>query len=384
MISYSQQLSVIVVLLIALLIYYVYDYYAYKKILARLKLRIHVNGTRGKSSTTRLIAGGLRAHGLIVCAKTTGSAAKFIEPDGQEQPIRRLAPANIKEVGSFIKKAVGKYQADTVVVECMAVTPEYQEALESRFIKADILVLTNIRTDHEDIMGRGKESIARALARTLPENGTVITNRESYELLMKIGIITQNIVLSDSYELSEKELANFPYEVIKENVQLALAVCMYSGINRKTALQGMWNSLPDVGNLSRSYWQAAAGPIQIINALAANDPESTLMLWHKYIDADNQRVLLTVNCRADRKERTRDILNSFAKLHQGMFLLCGDIDFAENTLKQLGVSTERIISIKHLNKSVLMDLEPVKSGQIDSVFAAGNIKGCEFLSSEVV
>ena len=37
----------------------------------RIPVRVHVNGTRGKTSVTRLIAAGLRAGGKRVCAKTT-------------------------------------------------------------------------------------------------------------------------------------------------------------------------------------------------------------------------------------------------------------------------------------------------------------------------
>ncbi|MCH2454865.1 MAG: poly-gamma-glutamate synthase PgsB, partial [Idiomarina sp.] len=44
-------------------------------LVSRIPVRVHVNGTRGKTSVTRLIAAGLRAGGKRVCAKTTGSAA---------------------------------------------------------------------------------------------------------------------------------------------------------------------------------------------------------------------------------------------------------------------------------------------------------------------
>ncbi|HEY1783916.1 MAG TPA: poly-gamma-glutamate synthase PgsB, partial [Pirellulales bacterium] len=43
----------------------------HRRRLDRIRIRIHVNGTRGKSSVTRLIAAGLRGAGLVTCAKTT-------------------------------------------------------------------------------------------------------------------------------------------------------------------------------------------------------------------------------------------------------------------------------------------------------------------------
>jgi UDP-N-acetylmuramoylalanine-D-glutamate ligase len=41
--------------------------------LARIPIRVHVNGTRGKSGVTRLIAAALRRSGIPTVAKTTGA-----------------------------------------------------------------------------------------------------------------------------------------------------------------------------------------------------------------------------------------------------------------------------------------------------------------------
>ena len=45
----------------------------HRRCLSKIPYRIHVNGTRGKSSVTRLIAAGLREGGIRTCAKTTGT-----------------------------------------------------------------------------------------------------------------------------------------------------------------------------------------------------------------------------------------------------------------------------------------------------------------------
>ena len=50
------------------------EYSIHQKVLETIPLRIHVNGTRGKSSVTRLIAAGLREGGIRTFAKTTGTA----------------------------------------------------------------------------------------------------------------------------------------------------------------------------------------------------------------------------------------------------------------------------------------------------------------------
>ena len=54
---------------------------------SKIPIRIHVNGTRGKSSVTRLIAAGLRAGGKRTFAKTTGTAPRVIDSIGIDRII---------------------------------------------------------------------------------------------------------------------------------------------------------------------------------------------------------------------------------------------------------------------------------------------------------
>lgn len=376
------QTAAVTLLLILVIGYFIFDYYSYKKTLYKIPLRIHVNGTRGKSSVTRLIAGGLRAYGFTVCAKTTGSAAKFIRPSGEEHTLKRYAPPNIKEITDFVRHAANKYQANAIVVECMAVTPEYQQVLEDKFLQAQILALTNIRQDHEDIMGEGLESVARALAKSLPKNGNLFTGADSGKLLEQLQLLPTDTVISDSIEVSEQELADFPYEVIKENVQLALAVCLHVGVPRQIALLGMIDSAPDIGNLNISHWQHSGGSLRLVNALAANDPDSTIMLWHKYI-APHEDVAMLIHCRADRKERTRQLLAAFIPLHRGIFLLSGDSDFAYHTMLRLGIDKSRILALPNISQKAILALDIVQNQDITVIFAAGNLKGCTIFEREV-
>src|SRR5436190_16708799 len=92
--------------------------------LNRIPTRVLVNGIRGKSSITRLCAGALRGGGLLTVAKTTGTAARFITPDGEERPVvRKFGLANIVEQIGIVAEAV-TFTPDALVVECMAVTPD--------------------------------------------------------------------------------------------------------------------------------------------------------------------------------------------------------------------------------------------------------------------
>ena len=76
---------VIVVLLVILLGFGFWEYRSHQFHLNQIALRIHVNGTRGKSSVTRLISAGLRSNGRRVFAKTTGTKARMIYVDGRDR-----------------------------------------------------------------------------------------------------------------------------------------------------------------------------------------------------------------------------------------------------------------------------------------------------------
>ena len=88
---------------------------AHREHLARIPIRIHVNGTRGKSGVTRLIAAGLRAGGMHTFAKTTGTLARAIFPDGTEYPVFRPARANVIEQ-LRVARVAARQNVDALVI----------------------------------------------------------------------------------------------------------------------------------------------------------------------------------------------------------------------------------------------------------------------------
>src|SRR5260370_24235129 len=78
----------------------------HRRNLRAIPVRIHVAGTRGKSTTTRLIAAGLRAGGLRVVAKTTGTEPRLIRPDGSEVAWPPRRPPSAREPTRVLAKAV--------------------------------------------------------------------------------------------------------------------------------------------------------------------------------------------------------------------------------------------------------------------------------------
>jgi hypothetical protein len=63
---------------------------------SRIRFVVHVNGTRGKSETTRLVAAALRASGIRTVAKTTGTEPRLILSDGTEDMVHRRGAADVR------------------------------------------------------------------------------------------------------------------------------------------------------------------------------------------------------------------------------------------------------------------------------------------------
>ncbi len=89
------------IVLILILIGYI-ERLNHQRVISSIPLRVHVNGTRGKSSVTRLIAAGLRAGGIRTFAKTTGTAPRIIDSKGKDRVIHRLRSADKSPIRDFI------------------------------------------------------------------------------------------------------------------------------------------------------------------------------------------------------------------------------------------------------------------------------------------
>jgi poly-gamma-glutamate synthase PgsB/CapB len=303
----------LLVLVLLFVGYGVTEYALHRRNLARIPIRVQVNGTRGKSSVTRLIAAGLRAGGLRVAAKVTGTKPRFIIGDNEEHPVRRLGKANILEELRIVRLA-NRQRADALVIECMALVPQYQETERRMLVRPTHGVITNVRADHLDVMGPTVTDVGRALSNTIPDRGRFFTAERGEQLQTlrrKIPKGTETVV-SDPVTVTDAEMAGFPYIEHKENVALALAVCASIGVDRDKALAGMKRSLPDSGVMRVLRIADRGKTLEFINTLAANDPDSIGMLWEMTRDRLSDRIVL-VNCRRDRQDRSRQLAELVAR-----------------------------------------------------------------------
>ncbi|MCX7732277.1 MAG: poly-gamma-glutamate synthase PgsB [candidate division WOR-3 bacterium] len=353
------------------------EYQLHLRNLRTIPIRVQVNGTRGKSSVTRLIAAGLRAGGYRVVAKVTGTKPRFIIGDDEEYPVRRLGKANIIEELRIVRLA-RHYQAQVLVIECMALVPEYQRVENRMLIRPTHGVITNVRADHLDVMGPTVLDVARALSNTIPLKGRFFTAERGTPLKILKQHLRPGVemTVTDPRTVSDEEIAGFSYVEHKENVALALAVCASLGVERKTALAGMQRSLPDSG-VMRIYRITDRGKIlELVNTLAANDPDSIGMLWQMVRNRNNHRIVL-VNCRRDRADRSRQLAELVKDWEYDYLVVTGGLTgvFVHRAI-QVGVTREKIIDLGgEIDPAVVYDRVWSLVEQAALIFATGNTVG---------
>jgi len=345
---------IILIFAILFLIYGIFEQINHLKRIKRIPNRIHVNGTRGKSTTTRLITAGLREAGFKVLAKTTGTLPRLILEDGVEISIKRRGNPNIIEQLKIFKEAE-KRNVGALVVECMAVSPELQWVSEHKMVRSTIGVITNVREDHLEDVGPGLDSMAESLKLTIPQKGVLVTAEKDYFSLFKEQAekLKTKIVWADPDDVSDKIIDKFHYMNFKENISIALRVNKLLGVKEEVALRGMLKASSDPGALRIFKLVKEGKIIFFVNAFAANDRSSTLLIWEKIkkiSNLNNLPVIGIINSREDRVLRSIEFSRILATdIIPSKIVLVGPLNkLVERTLLKLKVPTDKIINLGRL------------------------------------
>jgi poly-gamma-glutamate synthase PgsB/CapB len=336
----------------------------HRRHLRAVPLRIHVAGTRGKSTTTRLIAAGLRAGGRCVVAKTTGSQPRLILPDGSEQAWPRRGPASVREQIGFLARAA-RLGADAVVVECMAIRPQLVWASETHLIQATTAVITNTRADHFEDIGEAPDAMAEALRWAVPANGTLVVAAEAATPALQSWAMERRtaVTVVDTAGL----------DPLGADRALALAVCAAHGVPEAIAGPAMNVATTDPGNFFERTLAIDGKTVRFANAFACNDVDSLSRLWPMVASASAPVVLL--NARRDRPLRTRRFVEFLAAQAPAPLLFIAGDPLAMRLARRAGFAPDAVRRLRgRTPEAALSELAaPTPSGGV--IWGVGNHQG---------
>lgn len=367
----------------------------HRRRLHSIATRVHINGTRGKSSTTRLVAAALRASGRVTVGKTTGSLPRLLLPDGFELDIVRPNRANVIEQRDLVSTATS-LGAEALIVECMALRPTLQWLCEKELICATHAIITNVRPDHLDVMGPDDLGVARALCGMVPRGGVLLTGERKHLDVLAfaaadrgsriIFVGTPPAFLPPQVEVSgveaprADEMGQFSYTEHQDNVHVALAMAQQLGIERSTALAGMVAATPDVGALASFPIDFFGRRLCFINAFAANDPISTGFIWQDMLgrfEADYGRPIALINCRDDRPERSVQLAEALPswRAPERIVLMGKATHVFARIARAQGISAGRLLDMGDAPARTVLEALVALTDRSSLVVGMGNIGG---------
>lgn len=149
----------------------------FTKALAEIPIRVSITGTRGKSSEAYILSDTLSSKGLWTIAKITGDNPFFMDKNGTYNILRKTNhPVFMDETAFLVElcKGAGRW-ADAVVLENQAIQPYTMYAFHTLYSKPNYIVVTNVRMDHLEFLGKTRSEIAHSYGKSLAVADTVFS-----------------------------------------------------------------------------------------------------------------------------------------------------------------------------------------------------------------
>jgi dihydrofolate synthase/folylpolyglutamate synthase len=154
---------------------------------------IHVVGTNGKSTTTRLTAAILRREGLRVGAYTSPHVSAWPErldtdEAGFERAIERVRSAAERTGATQFETLTAAALADFAAtgVDVAVVEAGLGGRLDAtNVLRAPVVVLTNIGIDHTELLGETREEIAAEKLAVVGEGASVVLCEPEWQALAR-------------------------------------------------------------------------------------------------------------------------------------------------------------------------------------------------------
>ncbi len=290
-----------------LLSYLGIEYLLISKRLQKTPLRILVNGTRGKSTTVKIIYEMLRQNGQKVFAKTTGEQPIELFPDGRGQAIARHAPASIIENVQLLYRWT-RESPDAIILECMALHPETQSTLAKRIFQPNYILITNIYPDHKEVMGQRIEETAATIFQCISDKSHVFVTTDVAGHLEKRGKLPEKLTVTQPETFQEK-FDFIPAQVINQSWSLISALAQQLNIKPEVTHHCYREAWLSVNQGIRTTSPRLQWSFQ--NLFSVNDPQSAkaLIAHNRQNIPEGSRIIVLFNTRSDRPFRTEDFVN---------------------------------------------------------------------------
>ncbi len=294
------------------IIYLIHESIVINRRIRTIPLRICVTGIRGKSSVVRLLASILREDGMKIVAKTTGSQALYILPDGEEADVPRKGMPSIIEQKRMLKLA-SDVNAHCIIVELMSIHPENHYVESQQLLKPNMVIITNVRQDHIEAMGEIEDEIATVLCRAIPKKSTIfIPEKENRPLFQTAVKNAQGELISIREGISHPLQQAYPGIKKKEfthDIDIIYAMGKHLNISEKVMAKGICKVKHDIGAFKVWEYRPDEREIKVylVNAFAANDPQSTSYAFSKLKDIlplNSFNLVGLLSLRSDRGDRT--------------------------------------------------------------------------------
>jgi poly-gamma-glutamate synthase PgsB/CapB len=333
------------------------EYFWLRKVLNKIPVRILINGTRGKTTTVRILYLVLNQSGKITCAKTTGDEPLLLLPDGNQRVLKRHGPASIREnIPVLIKWQ--KYHPDAVILECMALQPENQNVLSNRIFKPTHLALTNVKVDHQEIMGITRQAILQSISHSFSDASLHLIPQLLADEFTQFG--NQKTILHSYPAIPHSlQLKHIPDEFLAESWGLIITLSDYLGIEQTlvdSVFREEWQQIDDALKFSFSHLN-----FYFYNLFSVNDSETASEITKKVRSGMNGPVkeIVLLNAREDRPLRSIQFYN-FVNEH---------FREAEIWITGNGRFIFRRLFRKHSGKNMILFFE--KNHQIEKRFEKG-------------
>ncbi len=362
-----------------ILIYLAVERIRHERRLRRIPLRIHVNGTRGKSNVTRLIAAALRRSGIRTLAKTTGILPKLILPDGSEETIRRRSPANILEQMRIVKRA-DQLNAHAIVVECMALDPALQFISEAAMIRSTVGVITNVRPDHFEVMGGCLDDVAEALSQSIPAGGILVTgDRRYYPLFSDVASRRGSRAVLAGNSGPGGDDPPRQIHLFQENIEIAQSVCLLLGLDPAVVALCLDDAVIAGEGAGMFPLSFEGKTVHFLDAFSANDVESTRIIQKRALaqNACPRPWIALFNNRADRPLRMKSFVDDL--LTGGpydLIALTGEgCRLAQGYLRRKVQEEKIVVLSSRAPRRLLEELLRNTAGRECTIVGMGNEKG---------